>query len=44
MKNLPDADYKDIYKFYEDRKEEYKKKPNREFEFEDENGDSNDIT
>lgn len=37
MKNLPDADYKDIWKFYEDRKEEYKKKDlNKEFEFEDE--------
>lgn len=36
MKNLPDADYKDIYNFYEERKQEYKKEDNREFEFEDE--------
>jgi hypothetical protein len=36
MKNLPDVAYKDIWHFYEERKEEYKKEPNREFEFEDE--------
>jgi hypothetical protein len=36
LKNLPDVDYKDIWHFYEERKEEYKKEPNREFEFEDE--------
>jgi len=36
MKNLPDAEYKDIYNFYEERKEEYKRTPNRDFEFEDE--------
>ena len=36
MKNLPDATYKDIWQFYEDRKNEYKKEPDREFKFEDE--------
>ena len=37
MKNLPDAEYKDIWKFYEERKEEYKQKDeDREFKFEDE--------
>lgn len=36
LKNLADVDYKDIWHFYEQRKEEYKKEPNREFEFEDE--------
>lgn len=36
MKNLPDVDYKEIYKFYEERKNEYKKEDDREFEFEDE--------
>lgn len=36
LKNMPDVEYKEIYKFYEDRKEEYKRTPNREFEFEDE--------
>ena len=36
LKNLPDAEYKDIYNFYEERKNEYKREPNREFEFEDE--------
>lgn len=36
LKNLPDASYKDIYHFYEERKAEYKKDPNREFQFEDE--------
>ena len=36
LKNLPDAEYKDIYNFYEERKKEYKKTSNREFEFEDE--------
>lgn len=37
LKNLPDADYKDIWKFYNDRKEEYKlKDTEREFKFEDE--------
>lgn len=36
LKNLPDAEYKDIYNFYEERKAEYKKTPNREFKFEDE--------
>ena len=42
MKNLPDAEYKDIYKFYEDRKEEYKQKDkDREFKFNDEEGELN---
>ena len=41
MKNLPDTEYKDIYKFYEDRKEEYKQNKNREFQFEDEEGELN---
>jgi hypothetical protein len=36
LKNLPDVEYKDIWHFYEERKEEYKKDGNREFEFEDE--------
>jgi hypothetical protein len=36
LKNLPDVEYKDIWHFYEERKEEYKKDDNREFEFEDE--------
>lgn len=37
LKSLPDASYKEIWKFYDDRKEEYKQKDtNREFEFEDE--------
>ena len=37
LKNLPDAEYKDIWRFYEDRKEEYKQKDSeREFKFEDE--------
>lgn len=37
LKNLPDASYKEIWKFYDDRKEEYKQKDtDREFEFEDE--------
>jgi hypothetical protein len=36
MKNLPDVEYKDIWNFYEERREEYKKEDNREFEFEDE--------
>lgn len=37
LKNLPDAKYKDIYNFYEERKAEYKKSDdNREFKFEDE--------
>ena len=37
LKNLPDAEYKDIWHFYEDRKEEYKQNDSeREFKFEDE--------
>ena len=37
LKNLPDAEYKDIWRFYEDRKEEYKQNDSeREFKFEDE--------
>jgi hypothetical protein len=36
LKNLPDVEYKDIWNFYEERREEYKKEGNREFEFEDE--------
>ena len=36
MKNLPDAEYKEIYNFYEERKEEYKRTSDRDFEFEDE--------
>lgn len=36
LKNLPECEYKDIYKFYEEKKEEYKKTENREFEFEEE--------
>ena len=37
LKNLPDAEYKDIWRFYEDRKEEYKQKDSeRGFKFEDE--------
>lgn len=37
LKGMPDAEYKEIYHFYEERKEEYKQKEsNREFEFEDE--------
>lgn len=36
MKNLPDAEYKEIYNFYEERKEEYKRTSDRAFEFEDE--------
>lgn len=36
MKNLPDVEYKEIYRFYEERKNEYKKEDDREFEFEDE--------
>ena len=40
LKNLPDAEYKDIWHFYEDRKEEYKQKDSeREFKFEDEEVD-----
>lgn len=37
LKNLPDAEYKDIYRFLDDRKKEYQKEENKEFEFEDEN-------
>jgi len=36
LKNLPDVEYKDIWAFYEERRDEYKKEDNREFEFEDE--------
>lgn len=37
LKNLPDAEYKDIYHFYEERKEEYKRNnKDREFKFKDE--------
>lgn len=36
LKNLPDVEYKDIWNFYVERREEYKKEDNREFEFEDE--------
>ena len=40
LKNLPDAEYKDIWSFYEDRKEEYKQNDSeREFKFEDEEVD-----
>ena len=40
LKNLPDAEYKDIWRFYEDRKEEYKQNDSeREFKFEDEEVD-----
>ncbi|MEG1309403.1 MAG: hypothetical protein RSA91_01010 [Bacilli bacterium] len=35
LRNLPDAEYKEIYKFLDDRKKEYKKEKNKEFEFED---------
>lgn len=37
MKNLPDVEYKEIWHFYEERKEEYKRNDKeREFKFEDE--------
>lgn len=36
MKNLPDAEYKEIYSFYEERKEQYKTEKDRVFKFEDE--------
>lgn len=37
LKNLPDVEYKDIWQFYEERKEEYKQNDDdREFKFEDE--------
>lgn len=37
LKNLPDAEYKDIYHFYEERKEEYKRnEKDRAFKFKDE--------
>ena len=37
LKNLPDAESKDIWRFYEDRKEEFKQNDSeREFKFEDE--------
>ena len=36
LKNLPDAEYKDIWNFYEERKEEYKQNSNRDFKFDDE--------
>lgn len=40
LKNLPDAEYEDIWRFYEDRKEEYKQNDSeREFKFEDEEVD-----
>ena len=35
LKNLPDAEYKDIYRFLDDRKKEYQKEENKEFEFEE---------
>lgn len=36
LKNLPDAEYKDIYNFYEERKKEYTRNSNKEFEFDNE--------
>lgn len=36
LKNLPDAEYKDIWNFYEERKKEYARTPNKDFEIEEE--------
>lgn len=35
LKNLPDATYKDIYRFLDDRKKEYSKEEDKIFDFED---------
>lgn len=35
LKNLPDAKYKDIYQFLEERKQEYQKEEIKDFEYED---------
>lgn len=35
LRNMPDAEYQDIYHFYEERKKEYSRNPNRDFELEE---------